>query len=252
MPPNRQVKSDVKLFEIVEALQELGGAGVTELARHLDMSKASVHHHLSTMEEHGYAVKENGQYYNGLGFFDVGVDVRNRYAIYHASKTVLPNLAESTGETAWCGVEENGLGMFINGYTVGATMNPDSTLGSWNHLHCSSIGKAILAHLPQERIDTIIQKHGLPEMTPHTITNRDELFEELAEIRERGYAFNRSEDVNGIHAVGVPVIVEEGEVVGALSVAGAANRVSREENRDELVRAVLAAADEVELNLVYG
>lgn len=252
MASSRQVESDVKLFEIVKELQALDGAGVTELARRLGMSKAAVHHHLSTMEEHGYAVKEDGRYYNGLGFFDVGVDVRNRYEIYHASKTVLPDLAESTGETAWCGVEENGLGMFINGYTVGPTMNPDSTLGSWNHLHCSSIGKAILAHLPTRRAEEIIDRHGLPEMTPHTITDRERLFEELAEIRDRGHAFNRSEDINGIHAVGAPVIVEEGDVVGALSVAGAANRVSRDEYQEELIQAVLAAADEVELNLVYG
>ncbi|MFB6078872.1 MAG: IclR family transcriptional regulator [Halarchaeum sp.] len=244
------VGSDETLFAIVEALRERDGAGVTELATDLDLAKSSVHKHLRTMVEHGYAVNDGGEYRLGLEFFSVGEDARDRHDVYRAAKGQVDALAAETGEMAWLLVEENGRAVYLHGARGDADVNVESIAGSWTHLHLNSGGKAILAHLPRERVDDVVAEHGLPGRTEHTVTDRAALDAELEAIRERGYAVNRREDLEGISAIGAPV-VHDGSVVGALAVAGAARRVTREDREDELAERLLTAVDDVEVNLAY-
>ncbi|WP_227355808.1 IclR family transcriptional regulator [Haladaptatus salinisoli] len=244
------VKSDETLFAIIEQLKESDGAGVTELAEQLDMAKSSVHKHLYTMVKHRYVVKRNNTYHLGLQFLNFGEYVRDSYEIYHASKLKIHELAERTGEMVWLIIPENGLGWFLYGEKGDTGISEESIIGSWTHLHNNSGGKAILANLPSEQVDHIIDQHGLPLKTENTITDRDTLRTELESIRERGYAINRGEDIAGIHAVGVPLIFD-GEIQGALSIAGAAHRFTQDQREQELAEYLLAAADDIEVNLAY-
>lgn len=244
------VKSDETLFSIVEQLRELDGAGVTELARELNLAKSAVHKHLQTMVEHGYVVKQDNEYHIGFQFLNLGEYARNRYDVYHAAKSQVDDLTQETGEMTWLIIEENGLGMYLYGGRGQTGINVESILASWTHLHNNSGGKAILANLPTERVHEIIDQHGLPEETPNTITDRDALLDELERTRERGYAINHGEDLKGISAVGAPIIFE-GEVRGALSIAGAARRLIQDDREQELADRLLAAADDVEVNLAY-
>ena len=117
-------------------------------------------------------------------------------------------------------------------------------------MHYNSGGKAILAHLPTSEVESIIDTHGLPARTAQTITDRERLLAELDRIEAQGYALNRSEDLAGIHAVGVPLIVD-GEVRGALSVAGPAHRMSRDRCEGPILDQLRAATDEIDLTLAY-
>ena len=252
MSPNRPVKAVETMFKITDVLRNQGTVGVTELAEHVGMQKGSVHHHLSTMQEYGYVVKEGGKYRLGAEFLSIGMDIRNQYPIYSAAKNEIRKLAEKTGETAWCAIEENGRGIFIYGYSEGSTINVDSVLGTWFPLHCNSAGKAILSCFSHQRIDSIIDRHGLTALTENTITTREELFKTLETIRDQRYALNMEEDIKGIHAIGIPIIGEDSTPAGAISVGGTANRLTREYCEEELAPEVLITADNIELNLVYG
>jgi len=117
-------------------------------------------------------------------------------------------------------------------------------------MHYNSGGKAILAHLPDREVNVIIDEYGLPAQTENTITTRETLFDELERIREQGYALNLSEDLKGIHAIGVPLTFD-GEIQGALSIAGPAHRLSKERCEGEVFDQLRAATDEIELNLAY-
>ncbi|WP_020222785.1 IclR family transcriptional regulator, partial [Halarchaeum acidiphilum] len=213
------VGSDETLFAIAEQLRESDGAGVTELADRLGLAKSSVHKHLRTMVEHGYAVNRDGTYHVGLEFFRVGEYTRDRYEVYHAAKGPVDALAAETGEMVWLIVEENGRAMYLYGSRGDAEISLESIVGTWRHLHVNSGGKAILATLPETEIERILDRHGLPMRTENTVTDREELRAELAAVRERGYAVNRGEDVEGLHALGAP-IRHDGVVHGALAVAG--------------------------------
>ena len=244
------VKSDETLLAIIEQLKALDGAGVTKLARDLDLAKSAVHKHLQTMVEHGYVVNENGTYRIGLQFLNDGEYVRNSYDVYHAAKSQVDALAAETEEMVWLIVEENGRGMYLYGARGETEIAIESILGSWTTLHNNSGGKAILAHLPEEHVNRILDRQGLPKETQNTITDREELFADLERVRERGYATNHGEDLEGIYAIGVPLFFE-GELRGALSVAGAARRFRREGREADLVDRLLTAADDIEVNLAY-
>lgn len=246
------VQSIERMFELVTGLQELDGAGVTELAAHLEIPKSTVHRHLTTMREYGYVEKTDGTYYPGLQFLDVGISARNKYRVYEPGKQKTVELAEQTGERAWCMVEENGVGWYLCGASGDHPVFPPVRVGERVHLHQTAAGKAILAHLSRETVEEIIDQHGLPAETEHTITDPERLWDELETIRERGVSFNQQESLLGLHAVGAPIKDNQtGELFGAISLSGPANRV--ELSRDsEYTDLVLGTANEIEINLSYS
>ena len=244
------IKSDETLFDIIDALRESGGGGVTYLADELGLAKSTVYKHLQSLQGRGYVVNDGGEYRLGLQFFNQGAFVRNQFALYHASKNKIEKLASRTGETVWCIVQENGRGMFLNGAAANDTLAPDSVIGRWLPLHSSAAGKAILAYLPEDDVHDIIDRQGLPAYSDNTITNREELFEDLERVRDRGYAYNFEENETGVHAIAAPV-GRDGAPVGAISIAGAANRLTRQYCDDELADPLLETVDDIEFQLAY-
>ena len=244
------VKSDETLFSIVEHLAEVDGAGVTELAARTGLAKSTVHDHLASLVAHDFVEKRGSTYHLGLQFFSYGQSVRNRYDVYEAATPIVDDLVEETGEMGWLMTHQRGRVMYLYGRAGRTNVNANTLIGSWAHMHCNSGGKAILAHLPESAVDDVVERYGLPARTANTITERDELTAELERVREQGYALNLGEDLEGIHAVGVPLLFEE-EIHGALAVAGPAHRVSRERCEDELAERLKASTNDVELNLAY-
>lgn len=249
-PSGRGVQSDETLVSILAHLRERDGAGVTELATHLGIAKSTVHNHLSTMLDHGFVVKRGTEYHLGLQFFEYGQYVRTQYEVYEAAKPVVDDLADTTDEMVWLIVHERGRIMYLYGHAGRTNVNENTLIGSWAYMHCNSSGKAILAHLPESEVDYAVERYGLPAQTTNTITDRSELDAALERIRERGFALNLGEDLEGIHAVSVPLRFEE-EVRGALAIAGPAHRVSRERCESEFAEQLFASANDVELNLAY-
>lgn len=246
----RGIKSDETLFDLVELLRELDGAGVTELADRLGVAKSTVHGHLTTLCDRGFAIKRAGEYELGLRFFEYGQYTRRQLEIVRSGAFAVDELEAQTGEMVWLLTHQNGKGIYVYGRAGDNDVDVNTILGTWIHMHYNSGGKAILAHLPTSAVESIIDTHGLPARTAQTITDRERLLAELDRIEAQGYALNRSEDLAGIHAVGVPLIVD-GEVQGALSVAGPAHRMSRDRCEGPILDQLRAATDEIDLTLAY-
>lgn len=245
----RTIKSDEKLFDIVEFIRENDESGVTEIAEGVGMAKSTVHGHLTALQRRGYVVKEEGKYRLGLEFLSHGKYVQNSYALNSIAPKKVNQLAEETGERVWCIVEENGLGYYLTGAEGEHPVNPPVEIGEGVHLHSISAGKAILANLSRNRVEEIIERHGLPAQTQNTITTKEELFDELEDVREYGYAINDGESLPGLYAIGAPIIDKSGEVRGALTISGPTNRLRRKETREQLVELLLGATNELEINL---
>ncbi|RLM53676.1 IclR family transcriptional regulator [Halobellus sp. Atlit-31R] len=246
----RGIKSDETLFDIVERIRDLDGAGVTELADGLDIAKSTVHGHLTTLRDRGFVVKRGQQYHLGLQFFEYGQYVRSQLDIFQSGMFAVDRLEAETGEMSWLVTHQNGKAIYVYGRGGENDINVNTILGTKVHMHCHSGGKAILAYLPEDEVERIIDRHGLPERTTNTITDREQLYADLDQIREQGYALNLSEDLEGIQAIGVPLLVD-GEVQGALSVAGPAHRMTRERCEGEILDKLRAATDEIDLTLAY-
>lgn len=246
------VKTTETTFAIIEGLEELDGARVTELGDHLGLANSTVHSHLSTLTEMGYVVKEGDQYQIGSRFLKLGEAAKERKEAFELVKPKVKQVAEETEERCQFIVEEHGRGVYLHRETGSRAVWTDSGLGKRIYLHSTASGKTVLANLPEERVEQILDRWGLPALTDNTITDRNVLFEELDTVREQGFAVNKEESTEGLRAVGVPIKEGSGKLVGALSVSGPSHRMKGEWFEREIPNLLLGTANELELNLKYS
>lgn len=245
------LKTVEQAFEITEYLKRNGGASISTIAEHFELPKSTAHGYLATLYNMEYLTKEGGKYYVGLRFLNLGGHAATGHQAYQMARLKVKALAEKTEERAQFIVEQFGRGHYIHMDTGQQAVETDVRIGKVASLHTTSAGKAILASSPEDRVRSIIQEHGLPSCTPNTITDKEELFEELAEIREKGYARNESERIQGTRAVGVPVRSPDSGVIGAFSVSGPAHRMKGTRYDEEIPDLLLGMVNELELNLAY-
>lgn len=246
------VKAVETTFRILNELQELDGAGVTELADHLDIPKSTVHSYLSTLYQEEFVVKEDDRYYVASKFLNLGIYARNRQPIYDIAKPEVDRLAEETGNYANLLIEEHGRGIYLHRAEGEREVKSNTRAGTAVDLPATALGKAILAYLPEHRVTEILDRHGLSRQTPNSITDRDDLFDELETVRERGYAIDDEEWAKGLRCVAAPVMGSEDEVIGAISVSGPTNRFRGSDYLNEIADLVLEATNVIELNIMYS
>lgn len=238
-------------FQILETLRELQTAGVTEIANAVDLPDSTVHDHLKTLEEEGYVVNNHGQYRIGARFLTLGGHAREQLDIYEVAKEEMKHLAEDTGEHVNLMIEEHGKGIFLDIATGDNALHLDTYVGMRVFLHTTALGKALLAHFPPEKYEAVLNEHGLPKLTEQTISNRQELEQELEQIRERGYALDRGERVEGVWCVAAPIISSDGTVLGALSVSGPQSRMQEKISENEVPQSVKRATNVIEVNATH-
>jgi DNA-binding IclR family transcriptional regulator len=239
------------VFEVIESLRRRNGATVTELAEDLDIAKSTAHAHLSALEQQEFLVKDGQTYRLSLRFLDLGIHVRSQIELTQVAEPLLSKLAEETGEAVWLITEEHGLAVYLDKSMGENALQIQSSIGERSHLHYLAAGKSLLAYLPRDDVETIIRRRGLPEKTDDTITDPDELLEELDEIRDRGYAFNENEEIDGVRGVGAPVCAD-GRAIGALGIGAPENRLRGDRFREEVPNHLLGATNEIELRLTYS
>jgi len=239
-------------FAIAEQLKAKEQTGVSELADQLDLSKSTVHNHLQTLRQLGYVVKEDGQYRLGLQFLGLGDRARQRHDLYHVAKPETDSLVEAVGERAQVMVEENAVGIYIYQSLADQAVRTDSHIGTVVDLHATSVGKAYLAHLPEEHLERILDQADLGEQTPNTLTDRATLRAELDEIADRGYAFNDEERTVGMRAVGAPILSDDDRVLGGISVSGPTTRMNGSWYREEIPDMVTQSARVIGIKATYS
>lgn len=240
------------LLEIISVLDREGPMGVTELADTLGTAKSTAHYHLDTLRRKGFVVKDGTRYELGLRFLKIGLQTRRRVPLFEAAKEEIDKLAAETGELAILSVEQRGLGVYL--YKAGGeeALDIDAPIGGTATLHNRALGKGMMSQFPDEKVDKIVERHGLPQTAERTITTREELRRELEEVREKGVAFNQEESIDGIYGVGVPVTSADGDVLGAISVAGPAKRLHGSTFTEELPELLSRTRNVVELNHQHG
>ena len=248
----RTLKTVETNWEIIHLLEERNGARVTEIAETLDLPKSTVSNHLSTLKKHRYVANIDGEYRLSLYFLNLGEYVRNRNRLYQAGREEIERLAQDTEEYTHLVAKEYGRAIYLHEARGKQAVGEDYFSKKFEtpvHLHSSAYGKAILAYLPTSHVERVIHEHGLPKRTENTITTAGELFEELAQIREQGFALNDEEELRGMRAVGAPVQDGDGNVLGALSVSKPTSRMKDEEFRKEIPELAVSTANVIEVNI---
>lgn len=246
------VKSVQKAIDIIELLKELKSAHLHEIADELDMYKSTAHNHLSTLREQEYVIKDGDEYELSLQFLHIGGILRNEVELYDVAKPHVDQLANDTDELATVATQQRGLGTILYRSKGDNAVDIDTHVGSQLWLHNSALGKAILAHLPEDTVTSIIEERGLPAATSNTITDEATLREELETIREDGYALDDEENWRGLRCVAAPILTDEGEVKGAISLSGPKNRLASDADREKYIEEVKNAANLIELSITYS
>lgn len=236
-------------FEIIHLIKSEDGARLSNIASQLDLSKSTVHSHLNTLQSYGYIMKKGEIYHLGLEFFHVGQYTRNRNSRYQLAKEKTSELAETLNHAVDFDVETNGKIMVLF-HEADESTEVGLNEGDYLHLHTSSTGKAILSELPEEQITEFIDLERMPKETEYTITDPDNLMEDLQETRERGYAIVDQEWLQGLRAVGVAVTLPDGSPFGALSAGGPTYRLTKETIEDDVAPKLVKAAKELEDDII--
>lgn len=222
----RITRTTVTSFRVIDALAGREEIGVSELAEELSLSKGTVHKHLTTLRKLRYVVRKDGKYRLSLGFLGLGTSVRARMKIYRVSHEPLEKLAEATGEVASIMVPEHGWGIYLSHVASETEISAERNEGRRVPLTATAGGKSILAYLPEEDRRRILDEHGLPRYTEHTITDRSTMREELQRVHDNRTARDRGEFELDRHCVASPVTNAEGTALAAVTVSGPADRMS--------------------------
>lgn len=201
---------------------------------------------MATLERLGYVVHQGDEYHIGIGFLDHGGFALTRHPWYGTMKNRIREIVAETDELCQFAIQEQGRGTIAVREEGKHAVKTELRIGSRMNLTHFTAGKAILAAMPTNQTEAVIQHHGLPEKTSKTITDPNRLFQELKEIRQRGYVFDEEEHISGLHAIAVPLKLKND--IGAISIAGPSFRINNQ-RKEELANILLGVANEMELNL---
>jgi len=230
------VQSLTRGLTILEKLSEIeGGATLTDIAQRVGLAASTTHRLLNTLEKMNYVHQSGdlGLWTIGLTAFTVGSAFVSHRDFAIQSHSYLRKLMDQSGETANLSILDGYDVVFIAQVQCREIMRMLVKLGSRHPIHASGSGKAILAALPDDVVQDILAKHGLPRHTEHTIVTPDGLLNAIKLIRRHGYAYDDEEHALGLRCVAAAVYDEYAEPLGAISLAGPLSRLT-----DERIRAL--------------
>jgi DNA-binding IclR family transcriptional regulator len=249
---DRPVNAVDTSFRIIETIKERNGAQLTEIAEALDLPKSTVSDHVVTLRHDDYLVKNGKEYRIGLRFLELGDHARNYRNIYNIGKQKVDKLADETDGLVHLSVEENGRGVIIYETAGDGAVSLDTYVGRQVPMHCTALGKSMLAFMSESRVTEIVEQVGLSALTEQTITSQKELFNQLADIREQGYATSSGERITELGSVAAPIKDNDrDEVFGAVSICVPMMRMETELLETQVPDMARQAANRIELDLIY-
>jgi len=240
-----RLKSLDRMDKIIELLQYSQGLGVTEVANQLDLAKSTAHSYLATLEDLEYVTNDSGTYRLGLKFFSHGMAIKNSKLPYQIAQPILDSFTNDVSYPVWLVVEEHEHAIFLDCCPLQTEQSLYGRVGKQTPLHIHAAGKSILANLPRQRIQEIIETSGLSKPTPKTITATDELHDELTTIDEQGFALCDGEAVRGVRGVGVP-ICHQSTVLGSVATFMLESELIGERYQTEVPNQLQSVARQIE------
>jgi len=235
-----------RAFSIIELLATSPNLGLTEISTKLEYSKSTVHNIVTTLTTQGVLEKnfDTSRYHLGIKLIELGYIAQGEIAVRKIAYPYLRRLNEELDETIHLTVLDNRQVLYIDCIESKKRLRTYSVIGVRAQLHCTSVGKAIMAFLPPAEIDAIIELCGLKKYTSNTITDKQTLLKELKWIVEAGYAIDNMEHENGLRCVGAPIFDNHNEVFASLSISGPETRITMEKV-EEIAPILIEAAQDI-------
>jgi len=240
---SRSVIRSLTILEAV-ALHSHEPLRLVDVVARTGLPKTTCHRLLSVLAESGLLRSDDqGRFGPGALLLAMGMNFLNQTDIRSLARPRMEELTQLTQETCHLGIAQFPWVVYVEKVESPLAVRMHSQVGAMNPLHCTGLGKALLAYSSVELINAICSL-PLERRTVKTITSAAGLIEELGWIRDRGYAIDDVENEEGIRCVGAPIFGHDGSPIAAISIAGPAGRVTLK-SVDDLGPIVVEAAMDV-------
>ncbi|QKJ59906.1 IclR family transcriptional regulator [Serratia fonticola] len=210
-----------KAIRVCNFLAEKGNATFSQIYLGVDLPKSSTSTLLNAMVAHGMLRQERDKYSLGLLLFELGNKAIQHFDIKTVATPLLAELRDSTNLTCHLGVLEGGAAIYLLKMESPQAVVVRSWEGKRLSLYSSGLGKVLLAWQEEQEIDDLLpESEPFTAYTEKTITRRAIYKQQLAEIRQRGWACDDEEDCIGVRCISAPVRNSQGDVIAAISVSG--------------------------------
>ena len=229
-PPAYPIESVDNALRLLLVFREQSTLRVAEASRSLGVAPSTAHRLLAMLQYHGFVVQDPSSkvYRAGAALTEIGLAAVRDMDIRALARPVMESLARELGETVHLGVLERSEILFIDSVEGTQIVRVGARIGVRLPAHLTSLGKAMLADLPQERLMALYPSEILPGRTPHSTVRRKALLRALKDVVEQGYAVNDGESEEDVAGVGVPITSPAGAPVAALSVSTPRSRFDRD------------------------
>ncbi len=240
--PNYPIKVMDKSLSVMELLlRNASPMSITEISEKLGIYPSVVHRILDTLRYWGYVEQDpiTQKYQLGLKVVELGMAKLRQMDLVKEATPYLKELVNRCDETVHLGVLEDGQVLYLAKEEPSQTVRMVSYVGRRAPVHCTALGKVLLAYLSKKERKNILKKRGLPRFTENTITDEKALEEELQKVKEQGFALDRQEHEKDIRCIACPIRNHQGKVIAAISISGPTYRMDAEKQahlREDLVR----------------
>ena len=255
--PSNLVQTLERASLILDILgQSPQGISIRDLSDRIKLPKGTTHRLVSSLSYFGYVRQDPGtkNYFLGFKLVELGNLLLSQLDLRREAEPVLRDLADRTKKTVHLVILDQNEIVYLD--KVELAQNPGglrmaSRVGTRNPAHSCAVGKVLLADLPDEAVEQMIQEKGLVKKTENTITNVSHLKEHLKSVQRQGYAVDDEENERGIRCVAAPVFNDSGRAVAAISVSGPAFEVTRKLVQETLKKEVMEAASKISQRLGF-
>lgn len=231
-------------LRIMEAMSESEyELGIAELSRNLGLGRSTVHRLITTLESRGFVTQNpvTAKYKLGIKIVTIGGTILQKIDIIKEARPYLEKLSRATGESSHLALLSGDEIIFVDKVLGSNPAKMASVIGLRRPAYATATGKMLLAHLPEEQLKKWLYRVSIDRFTPFTLSNTDELSEQLEKIKGLGYSEDLQEMEEGLICFGAPIRNVSGEVFAAVSVSGAASRMIS--IKQELIMQVTKTAD---------
>lgn len=221
MQKKESSKSLDNALEILNSFTTSEELGISELARNLNLGKATVSRLISSFEKSKFLVRNpNGKYRLGMGLILLGSLASERNEFAKAKEQVMKEIASKYSATTHLGIKTGNDVTIINKVSDGPLIYMSSRVGGTIRIYSSALGKCILAYSGNEEIERYLKEAEFKKYTEQTITDPNKLKIELEKIKTNGFAVDDGETHQGLLCIAVPIFDISKNVIGAISISG--------------------------------
>jgi DNA-binding IclR family transcriptional regulator len=243
MPAEYQIRSVTRALRVLIAVSDLGEADLSTVARTVDLHPTTTLRMLESLRSQDLVRQRRGLYEIGARAFEIGCSFVNRKPLAHDAQALVDELAKRVNETASFGILDDGEVLYLAIAPGERELGIQSMAGGRHPAHCTALGKALLAHLPWENVESILEAHPPVRLTASTLVDPPQLRAELARVARQGFAVDAEERVPGVVCVAAAIRDQTGSVVAAISISGPGLRLTSR-RIPALAREVIRIADE--------